>query len=171
MGPPVLVLMGVAGSGKSTVGAILAGRLGWPLAEGDDFHPPANLDKMAAGHPLDDEDRWPWLRAIGEWIDGQRAAGAPGIVACSALKHGYRDLLTRGRPEVMVVFLHGSPELIRRRLLARHGHFMRAGMLDSQLADLQSPGPDENALIIEVDKSPAEVADEVVERLGLERYR
>jgi gluconokinase len=169
MGPPVLVLMGVSGSGKTTVGAILAGRLRWPYAEADDFHPQANLDKMAAGQPLQDEDRWPWLAAIAAWIDGQRAVGAPGIVSCSALKHSYRDLLGDGRPEVRLVFLHGSRELITRRLLARHGHFMKVAMLDSQLADLQAPNPDEHVLTVEVDKSPAEIADEVIDRLGLEQ--
>lgn len=167
MGPPVLVLMGVAGSGKTTIGAILAGRLGWRYAEADDFHPQGNLDKMAAGQPLTDEDRWPWLRAIAAWIDERSAAGEPGIVSCSALKRAYRDLLREGRPGARVVFLHGSYELIRRRLLARHGHFMRVGMLDSQFADLEEPGPDEDALLVEIAGSPAEIADEIIRRLDL----
>src|SRR5439155_13588199 len=125
-GPPVVVVTGVAGSGKTTVGAMLAGRLGWTYAEADDFHPEANVAKMAAGHPLTDDDRWPWLAAIGRWIDARRAAGEPAVVSCSGLKRTYRDVLRRGRPEVRLVFLDGSREFIARRLVARHGHFMKA---------------------------------------------
>lgn len=150
-------MMGVAGSGKTTVGPLLAGRLGWVYAEADDFHPQANVDKMAAGQPLTDEDRWPWLEAIGRWIDERRAAGSPGVVSCSALKRAYRDLLRRGRPEVRLIFLDGSRELIERRLVARHGHFMKAAMLDSQLADLERPAPEEQVITVSIDATPAEI--------------
>jgi gluconokinase len=161
------MVMGVAGSGKTTVGAMLAGRLGWQYAEADDFHPRANLKKMAAGHPLTDADRLPWLAAIGGWIDARRAAGEPGVVSCSGLKRRYRDMLRAGRPEVRLVFLTGSRELIERRLLARHGHFMSAGMLDSQLADLEPPGADEQVATVAVDATPPEVVDRVIRELGL----
>ena len=169
MGPPVIVVMGVSGSGKTTVGPLLAGRLKWPYAEADDFHPKANVDKMAAGQPLTDEDRWPWLEAIGRWIDERRAAGEPGVMSCSALKRAYRDLLRRGRPEVVrVVFLDGSRELIERRMVARHGHFMKSAMLDSQFADLERPAPDEGVITVSVDGTPAEIVDEVLRKTGLE---
>src|SRR5205085_844004 len=102
------IVMGVAGTGKTTVGALLAGRLGWLYAEADAFHPPANVDKMAAGQPLTDADREPWLEAIGHWIDERAAAGEPGVVSCSGLKRAYRDRLRRGRPQVRIVFLEGS---------------------------------------------------------------
>src|SRR4051812_13765136 len=152
---PILVVMGVSGSGKTTIGALLAGRMQWTYAEADDFHPPANVAKMAAGRPLDDEDRWPWLAAIGAWIDERRAAGEPGVVTCSALKRSYRDLLRQGRPEARVVYLHGSRELIAGRLVARHGHFFKAELLDTQFADLEEPAPDEDVLTVSVDGTPA----------------
>jgi carbohydrate kinase (thermoresistant glucokinase family) len=157
--------MGVSGSGKSTVGALLAGRLGWAFAEGDDLHPAANVAKMAAGHPLDDADRWPWLARIAAWMDERRAAGESGIVTCSALKRRYRDVL-RG-PDVIFVHLAGTKDQIAGRLLARQGHFMPAALLDSQLADLQPPDPDENAMIVDIAETAQETADEIVARLGL----
>jgi gluconokinase len=158
---PVIVVMGVAGSGKTTVGALLAGQLGWPYAEADNFHPQSNVDKMAAGHPLTDEDRTPWLEAIGRWIDERGAADEPGVVSCSGLKRSYRDLLRHGRPEVRVVFLEGSRELIMRRMVARHGHFMKAAMLDSQFADLEVPTPDERVLVVSVDHTPEEIVAQI----------
>ena len=161
-------MTGVAGSGKTTVGAMLAGRLGWTYAEADDFHPHANVAKMAAGHPLTDEDRWPWLEAIGRWIDARRAADEPAVVTSSGLKRAYRDVLRRGRPEVRVVFLDGSRDVIERRLLARQGHFMKAAMLDSQFADLEAPEPDEHVLTVNVDNAaPPEAVDEIVRALDL----
>jgi gluconokinase len=166
-GAPVVVVTGVAGSGKTTVGAMLAGRLGWTYAEADDFHPEANVAKMAAGHPLTDDDRWPWLAAIGRWIDARRAAGEPAVVSCSGLKRKYRDVLRQGRPEVRLVFLDGSRDLIARRLVARHGHFMKATMLDSQFHDLEPPGPDEQVLVVPVNGTPAEVVEDVLGGLGL----
>lgn len=160
--PPVLIVMGVAGTGKTTVGAMLAGRLHWLYAEADDFHPAANVEKMAAGTPLTDADREPWLAAIGRWIDERAAAGEPGVVTCSGLKRAYRDRLRQGRPQVRMVFLQGSRELIARRLAARHGHFMRAEMLDSQFADLEPPEPDEGVTEVSVEPPPNEIVDAIL---------
>src|SRR6266498_41220 len=140
---------------------MLARRLGWRYAEADDFHPKANLEKMAAGQPLTDDDRWPWLRALAAWIDERRSAHEPAVVSCSALKRRYRDVLRDGRPEVRLVFLTGSRELIDRRLRARHGHFMKEAMLDSQLADLEVPTENEGVVTIPVNATPAEVVDHV----------
>jgi gluconokinase len=164
---PVIVVMGVAGSGKTTIGALLAGRLDWPYAEADNFHPQSNVDKMAAGHPLTDADRGPWLEAIGRWIDERGAADQPGIVSCSGLKRAYRDMLRDGRPEVRMVFLQGSRDLIMRRMVARHGHFMKADMLDSQFADLEEPGPDEDVLVVSVEHTPEEIVDQIIAELSL----
>jgi gluconokinase len=162
---PVLVVMGVSGSGKSTVAGLLAGRLGWDLAEGDDLHPPANVAKMAAGHPLNDEDRAPWLAKIAAWIQEHTAAGRPGIITCSALKRRYRDVLAGDH--VVFVYLAGSPDRIAARLASRHGHFMPAGMLASQLATLEPPTSDDNAIAVDVGESPVEEAEEIIRRLHL----
>jgi gluconokinase len=164
-GAPVLVLMGVSGSGKSTVAGILAGQLGWDLAEGDDLHPPANVAKMAAGHPLDDEDRWPWLDKVAAWIRQHTAAGRPGIITCSALTKSYRDVL-RG-DQVVFVCLAGPREQIATRMAARHGHFMPVAMLDSQLETLEPPTPEERAITIDITGSATEEAEKIIERLGL----
>jgi carbohydrate kinase (thermoresistant glucokinase family) len=161
----ILVMMGVSGSGKSTVGGVLAGRLGWPLEEGDDLHPPENVAKMAAGHPLDDDDRGPWLERIREWIAEREAAGENGIVTCSALKRRYRDVLRDD--QVVFVHLTGSREQLLARLTARQGHFMPASLLDSQLADLEPPEADERALTVEIGPSPAVQAATIVDKLGL----
>ncbi len=159
--------MGVSGSGKTTVGAMLAGRLHWPYAEADDFHPAANVAKMASGHPLTDEDRWPWLHAIGAWIDAEIAAGRSAVVTCSALKRKYRDVLRR--PQVHIVYLKGDHDLIAARLAARHGHYFLASMLDSQFADLEEPGPDEtDVVVVEIGGTPKDIVDHIVERLGAE---
>jgi gluconokinase len=161
----VVLVMGVSGSGKTTIGAMLAGRLHWPYAEADAFHPAANIEKMAAGHPLTDADRLPWLRAIGAWIDEQLASGQSGVVTCSALKRSYRDLLRR--PRVQIVYLHGSRELIESRMTARHGHFFKADMLDSQFADLEEPGPDEtDVVVVPIDGSPGEIVDLIIGKLA-----
>jgi carbohydrate kinase (thermoresistant glucokinase family) len=164
--PPVVVLMGVTGSGKSTVGGLLAGGLGWDLGEGDDLHPAENLAKMAAGHPLTDEDRRPWLARVRAWIDEHIAAGRPGVITCSALKRAYRDVLRD--PHVVFVHLAAPGELLAGRLAARHGHFMPAQLLDSQLADLELPGDDEQALTIEVGPSPAAQVATIVAQLALD---
>jgi len=158
--------MGVSGSGKSTVGGVLAGRLGWPLAEGDDFHPPENVAKMAAGHPLDDNDRGPWLARIREWMDAQESEGRSGIVTCSALKRRYRDVLRDG--EVTFVYLHGTREQLLARLTARQGHFMPASLLDSQLADLEPPDPDERAIRVDIGATPAVQAQTILDKIGID---
>ncbi|MBA3812319.1 MAG: gluconokinase [Caulobacteraceae bacterium] len=163
--PPILVVMGVSGSGKSTVAAPLAERLGWPFQEGDALHPPANIAKLAAGIPLTDADRAPWLAAIGAWIDGQAAAGEPGIVTCSALKRAYRDGLTRGRPQVRIVYLQGTPAVLAARLARRRGHFMPPSLLPSQLQDLEPPAPDEHPIVVDIDQSVAAQVEEIVRRL------
>jgi gluconokinase/shikimate kinase len=162
---PVLVIMGVSGCGKSTVAGLLAGRLGWDLAEGDDMHPAANIAKMSAGEPLDDADRWPWLARVAEWIHTRTAGGRPGVVTCSALKRSYRDVL-RG-DSVVFVYLAGSRELIARRLAARHGHFMPAALLDSQFATLEPPGQDEQAITVDITGSPASEAMRILRTLDL----
>jgi gluconokinase len=163
----IIIVMGVAGSGKSTVGALLAGRLGWPYAEADDFHPMSNVDKMAAGQPLTDADRRPWLEAIARWIDERRAAHEHAVVSCSGLRRSYRDMLRAGRPEVRVAFLEGSRELILQRMVARHGHFMRATMLDSQFASLEPPEPDEDILTVGIESDPATIVGTIVRELKL----
>ena len=161
----VLVVMGVSGCGKSTVAGLLAARLGWDLEEGDDLHPPENVAKMAAGVPLDDADRWPWLERVASWIRQHTEAGRAGVITCSALKRCYRDRL-RG-PDVTFVYLHGSQELIASRLSRRHGHYMPLALLDSQLATLEPPGQDERALTVEIDTAPDVQVDEIVRRLRL----
>jgi gluconokinase len=160
----IVVVMGVAGSGKTTVGAMLAGRLGWQYADADDFHPVANVEKMAAGHPLTDEDRWPWLHAIAAWIDVQVAAGQPAVVSCSALHRAYRDVFRR--PEVQMVYLNGSPDVIAGRLASRQGHFFKREMLDSQFATLEEPGPDERVITVSIDGTPMQVVDHILAELS-----
>jgi carbohydrate kinase (thermoresistant glucokinase family) len=166
--PVVLVLMGVSGCGKSTVAAILAGRLGWPFEEGDALHPQANVLKMQAGHPLDDTDRAPWLAKVADWVDGCLDAGQSGVITCSALKRAYREVIGRRGSGVRFVYLHGSRETIAARLASRHGHFMPASLLDSQFAALQEPGPDEPAIRVDIGPPPADIAQMVIDRLGLQ---
>jgi gluconokinase len=161
--PPVLVVMGVSGTGKSTVAGLLAGHLGWPLQEGDDLHPEANVAKMEQGIPLTDDDRWPWLDTIGAWIDEQGRRGEPGIITCSALKRAYRDRLRR--PNVVFVHLAGTRDTITRRMAARSGHFMPLSLLDSQLATLEAPGPDERVITVDLGGTPEEEADVVLSAL------
>jgi carbohydrate kinase (thermoresistant glucokinase family) len=164
--PPVLVLMGVSGCGKSTVGGVLAGRLGWDMGEGDDLHPAANVAKMAAGHPLTDDDRGPWLAIVRGWIDEHVGAEQPGVITCSALKRAYRDVLRNDH--VVFVHLQGTREQLLARLATRHGHFMPASLLDSQLADLEPPGSDEQALQIDIGPSPSVQAATIVDKLALD---
>jgi gluconokinase len=156
MGSPIVV-MGVSGSGKSTVGAALAQRLRVPFADADDFHPAANIAKMTAGHPLDDNDRFPWLEAIGEWLAERCRDG--GVMSCSALKRTYRDQLRRHCPEVTFLHLAGSPEVIGRRQASRPGHFMPASLLASQFETLEPLAADERGVTIDVDQD----IDSVVE--------
>ncbi len=150
----ILVVMGVAGSGKTTIARMLADRLGWRFQEGDALHPPANVAKMSAGTPLTDDDRWPWLHAIAAVIDGWRAEGASGIVTCSALKRAYRAILVGDRPDVRIVHLAGDKALIAARMAARKGHFMPTALLDSQFATLEPPGPEENAITVDISPGP-----------------
>ncbi|MFI1396381.1 gluconokinase, GntK/IdnK-type [Streptomyces sp. NPDC020681] len=167
--PTALVLVvGVSGSGKTTVAELLAERLGWPHRDADEFHSEANRAKMAAGQPLTDTDRGPWLDAIGVWMDREIAARQPAVVTCSALKRAYRDQLLGGRPGVRLVYLHGSRELIHSRLAARRGHFFPAGLLDSQFAELQEPEPDEHPLVVEIDQPPEAVVAAVLSLLRTE---
>jgi gluconokinase len=151
--PTILVVMGVSGSGKSTVGQPLAERLGWDFEEGDDLHPRANIEKMARGEPLDDADRAPWLEAVRGWIDRELAAGRSGMIACSALKRAYRDRLSQGRPEVRFVYLRGDEPVIRERVEHRRGHFMPPELLHSQFETLEEPTPDERPIVVDVRQS------------------
>jgi carbohydrate kinase (thermoresistant glucokinase family) len=162
---PVLVIMGASGSGKSTLAGVLVGRLGWDFAEGDDMHPAANVAKMASGHPLTDADRWPWLARVADWITEHTSAGRPGVVTCSALKRSYRDVLRGER--VIFVYLRGRQDLIAARLSNRHGHYMPASLLDSQLATLEEPGPDEHSITVDVGSPPSEEADRLIADLQL----
>jgi gluconokinase len=172
--PQAIVVMGVAGSGKTTVAALLAGRLGASFAEGDDFHSPANVAKMAAGHPLDDDDRWPWLHGIRDWFAGELAAGRSAVVPCSALRRGYRDLLgtagsqttgTSTTGAVRFVHLAGSYDLLRARIQGRAGHFMKPEMLDSQLAALEPLQDDEPGFAVDISPRPDQIVDEVLRLL------
>jgi gluconokinase len=163
----IVVLAGVSGSGKTTVGELLASRLAWPFIDGDSLHPAANIAKMRAGVPLTDEDRWPWLEAVAAVMDKHIAAGQSAVVACSALKRSYRDLLLAGRPAACMVFLDTGHDLLAARLAARHGHFFRADLLDSQLADLEYPQPAERILVLPAVGTPEQVAQRIISRLRL----
>jgi gluconokinase len=163
----VLVVMGVSGSGKSTIGGMLARRLGWEYEDGDWFHPQSNIDKMHAGHPLTDEDRWPWLRAIARHIDETRRQGGHAIIACSALKRAYRDIIVGDRPDVGLIYLKGDRNLIARRLATRYGHFMSPQLLDSQFAALEEPQAGERAIVASIDASPRAIIEAIVTQLGV----
>lgn len=163
--PSVLVVMGVSGSGKTTVAALLAGRLGWELGDADDWHSPANVRKMHGGTPLTDDDRWPWLRSIAAWIDATRSTGQHAVLACSALKRAYRDVLIGDRTDVRLVYLRGEEQLIEHRQAARLNHYMPASLVHSQFKALEVPGPDERPMIIDVVPPPRQVVDTIVERL------
>jgi gluconokinase len=160
--PCVVIVMGVSGSGKSTVGTLLAGRLQWEYEDADWFHPVANVDKMRNGIALTDEDRWPWLRAIAGWIDQTRGAGRHGVIACSVLKRRYREVLIGDRPDVRLVYLKGDEELVARRIATRHEHFMPPSLLHSQYAALEEPGADENPIIISIEPRPNQIVAQIL---------
>ena len=168
--PVVIVVMGVSGSGKTTVAALLSAALGYQFQEGDDLHPRENVEKMQAGTPLTDADRIPWLRKIAEKIDGWRARAESGVVTCSALKQPYRTIIIGDRPGMTLVYLKGSYDLIHRRLAARQEHFMPVGLLDSQFAALQAPTPDERPITVDIGAKPFEIVAEIVRQLE-ERHR
>jgi gluconokinase len=167
--PCALVVMGVSGSGKSTIADKLAERLSWRYEDGDRFHPASNVAKMSAGHPLTDEDRRPWLQAIADEIDRVCGAGQHAVIACSALKRAYRDILVHGRNDVRIVFLNGTQELIASRLALRKGHFMPPGLLASQFRTLEPPSPDENPVTVSIDASVEAIIDDIVGQLRLTR--
>ena len=165
--PCALVVMGVSGSGKSTIADRLAARLGWRYEDGDKFHPPSNVAKMSAGHPLTDEDRWPWLRAIADEIDRVCEAGQRAVIACSALKRAYREILVHVRNDVRIVFLNGTQDLIAERLAARTGHFMPPGLLTSQFRTLEPPQLNERPITVSIDASVEAIVDDIVRQLKL----
>ena len=160
--PVIVIVMGVSGSGKSTVAALLAAALGCQFQEGDDLHPPENVAKMRGGTPLTDADRMPWLHKIAEEIDGWRARGECGVLTCSALKRSYRDIIIGDRRDVLLVYLKGSRERIHERMVARHGHFMPLALLDSQFAVLEEPTRDEHPITVGIAGKPADIAHEIV---------
>ncbi len=157
--------MGVAGSGKSTIAALLAERLGWAYIDGDSFHPPANIEKMSRGVPLDDEDRWPWLRAIAAHIDEVRAREINAVVTCSALKRAYRDILIGARSDVRLVYLDADRETIARRFASRTGHFMPVSLAESQFAALEVPGADERPMVVSIEQPPEAIVAAIVTSL------
>lgn len=161
----ILIVAGTAGSGKTTVGALIAGRLRWRFADADPFHPEANIAKMRQGIPLTDADRQPWLRAVGDWIDERIAANQQAVVTCSALRRAYRDMLLDGRPEATMVFLVVRREVLEQRLLGRPDHFFPKRLLESQLADLELPASDERVHPIPSQGEPAETAAMVIATL------
>jgi gluconokinase len=163
--PCALIVMGVSGSGKTTIASRLAARLGWTFEDGDRFHPASNVAKMAAGHPLTDEDRWPWLQAIADEIDAVCQRSGRVVIACSALKRTYRDLLVHGRSDVRLIFLDGTQAVIADRLARRKGHFMPPGLLDSQFKTLELPKSDENPVTVSIDAPVEAIVDEIARQL------
>ncbi|HLR83309.1 MAG TPA: gluconokinase [Nocardioidaceae bacterium] len=155
---PLVVVMGVTAVGKTTVGELLAERYAVEYADADAFHPQANIDKMSSGAPLDDDDRWPWLEAIGEWLAAHATTGA--VVSCSALKRAYRDVLVKAAPSVRFLHLHGDHDVIRQRIANRKGHFMPPSLVDSQLATLELLEPDEPGVVIDLTLTPEQIVDE-----------
>jgi carbohydrate kinase (thermoresistant glucokinase family) len=166
-GVAAIVVMGVSGAGKTTVGRLIAARLDCPFRDADSFHPQANIEKMSRGAPLTDDDRWPWLAAIAAWIAEHRAAGTTSVVTCSALKRIYRDIVTDNqRADVRLIYLKGGFDLIAARLALRNDHFMPPALLKSQFDALEEPRADERAVTVEIEASPEEIAEGVVGRLG-----
>lgn len=161
----VLIIMGVSGSGKSTIAELLSHELGWDFRDGDEFHPKSNVEKMHSGTPLTDQDRWPWLEAIAAWIDQKRSAGEHAIVTCSALKKSYREILIGPRKDVGLIYLKGDEHLIAERLAKRKDHFMPKGLLRSQFQTLQEPGPDEHPIKVSIAPAPREIAADILREL------
>jgi len=162
----IVIVFGVSGAGKTTIGKLLAQKLGWRFYEADDFHPRANIDKMQRGIPLTDEDRWPWLESLRELIKQRLEASENAVLACSALKRAYRERL-RVSDEVKLVFLHGDYALIEKQLRQRRGHFMNLELLRSQFADLEEPKPNEDVLTVESGRTPQELVKEIKGKLHL----
>jgi len=160
------VVMGVSGSGKTTIGEALAARLGWHFVDGDALHPPANVAKTRAGQSLNDDDRWPWLDRIAAQADAWIGQGTRGVITCSALKRVYRERIAGGRAGVALVYLEGSRELIAERLAARRGHFMPASLLDSQFAALEPPGADERPIVARIDRPIEAIVEDIVTALS-----
>jgi gluconokinase len=160
----IVIVFGVSGAGKTTIGKLLAEQFGWRFYEGDDFHPRANIEKMRRGLPLVDEDRWPWLNLLREQITRSLSAKENAVLACSALKRAYRERL-RISDDVKFVFLRGNYALIERQLRRRRGHFMNPALLQSQFADLEEPEPDEDAITIELGRTPQELVIEIKTKL------
>ncbi|MBJ7252270.1 MAG: gluconokinase [Acetobacteraceae bacterium] len=167
MRPAAIIVMGVSGSGKSTIGALLAEALGWPFADADGFHPAANVAKMAAGQPLTDADRWPWLDAIAAHIGASRTAGQPVVVACSALRRAYRERLRAGHGDLIFLHLAGAPEVIATRQAARQGHFMPPSLMASQFATLEDTAEEADAVTVSVSASPHEVLVAAIDQLSV----
>jgi len=163
--PVVVVLMGVSGSGKTTIAALLAAALGCQFQEGDDLHSRENVEKMRRRTPLTDADRMPWLHKIAEEIDGWRARGECDVLTCSARKRSYREVIIGGRHNVALVYLNGSRDLIHQRVAAQHEHFMPIALLDSQFATLEEPTPDEHPIVVDVGGKPGEIAHDIVRQL------
>ncbi|MEO7129762.1 MAG: gluconokinase [Dermatophilaceae bacterium] len=165
--PDIVIVMGVSGSGKTTVAEGVAAAMGWDFAEGDDFHSAANVAKMHSGHPLTDDDRWPWLESIGDWISAKVAGGESAVVTCSALRRAYRDLLRQGRPAVRFLHVTAPSELIEDRMEHRSGHYMPASLLPSQLNTLEPLEPDEPGAVVTAYGTPDQVLHSAMEALGL----
>jgi gluconokinase len=165
--PAVVIVMGVSGCGKSTVGTLLALRLRWEFEDADWFHPASNVDKMHSGIPLTDEDRWPWLNAVAAWIDKTRRSAGHGVIACSALKRRYRDALIGDRADVRLVYLRGDETLIARRIATRHEHFMPRSLLHSQFDALEEPGPEETPIIVSIEPTPREIVARILSTLNM----
>ena len=166
--PAVVIVMGVSGCGKSTIGALLASRLRWEFEDADWFHPASNVDKMHSGIPLTDEDRWPWLDAVAAWIDKTRRSGGHGVIACSALKRSYRDVLIGDRADVRLVYLKGDETLIARRIATRHEHFMPRSSAAQPIRSARGAGPDENPIIVSIEPQPREIVARILSAMNME---
>lgn len=162
-----IIVMGVSGSGKTTIAEALAKKLGFSCEDGDSYHPEANVAKMHSGVPLTDEDRWPWLQAIAQAIDRKAEAGTPVVIACSALKRAYREILVHGRSDVRIVYLKGSRDLIAKRLALRTDHFMPTSLLDSQFATIEEPLPAEHIMTVDIAATVDEIVAQIIRQLGI----